>query len=210
VVMSVGHTEADADTTAAAFAAGARHVTHLGNAMPGIDRRAPGPMAAALADSRVTLEVIADGIHVHPRFLSLLGAVAPDRLVAVTDATAACGMPPGSYRLGVAEVVVDAERVVLADRPGTLAGSVLTMDRAVATLVAAGVDLATAVTAATATPAGVVSAAGKGHLRPGADADLVVLGDDLVARATVAGGVVASDPDRLLAAVGAGHGRGAA
>ncbi len=203
VTMSVGHTEADQATVAAAFAAGARHVTHLGNAMPGLDRRAPGPVGAALADRRATLEVIADGSHVHAGFVSLVGAVAPDRLVAVTDATAACGMPPGRYRLGELDVVVDEGRVVLADDPTTLAGSVLTMDRAVAGLVAAGLDVAGAVLAATATPAAVVGAADRGRLRPGGPADIVVLDGSLTAAAAVVGGVVAWDPGGLLASIGA-------
>ncbi|MHB1738753.1 MAG: N-acetylglucosamine-6-phosphate deacetylase [Actinomycetes bacterium] len=202
ITMAVGHTDADFDTVREAFAGGARHVTHLGNAMPGVDRRAPGPIAAALADGRATLEVIADGVHVHRGFLSLVGAVAPGRLVAVTDAIAACGMPPGNYRLGSVDVVVDAERAVLAEQPGTLAGSVLTMDRAVATLVDSGVGLPTAVLAATGTPAGVVSAIGKGHLRSGADADIVVLDARLRAVATVVGGRVVWDPDGRLDAVG--------
>ena len=204
VTMSVGHTEADHATVAAAFAAGARHVTHLGNAMPSLDRRAPGPLGAALADRHATLEVIADGAHVHPGFLSLVAAVAPDRLVAVTDATAGCGMPPGRYRLGGLDVVVDGGRAVLADHPTTLAGSVLTMDRAVAGLVGAGIDVATAVRAATATPAIVAGAVGRGHLRADAVADIVVLDASLAAVATVVGGVVAWDPGGVLATLGVG------
>jgi len=202
VTMSIGHTEADHDTVAAAFAAGARHVTHLGNAMPGLDRRAPGPLGAALADPHATLEVIADGSHLHRGFLSLVAAVAPARLVAITDATAACGMPPGDYMVGDLNVVVCDGRVVLADDPATLAGSLLTMDRAVAGLVGAGIDVATAVMAATATPATVAGAVDRGHLRPGAHADIVVLDASLTAAATVVDGVVAWDPGKVLASLG--------
>jgi N-acetylglucosamine-6-phosphate deacetylase len=201
ITMSVGHTEAGYDTTRAALGHGASHVTHIGNAMPVLDRRRPGPIAAAVADAHATLEVIADGIHVHPGFLAFLAAAAPDRLVAITDATSATGMPDGNYRLGSLDVVVADHHVSLAGDPDTLAGSVLTMDRAVGTLVAAGVDLAAAVRAATSTPAAVLGATNKGQLRAGSDADLVILGPDLLAAATVVAGRVVFDPGGLLAAV---------
>jgi N-acetylglucosamine-6-phosphate deacetylase len=201
ITMSVGHTDADYDTARAALSHGASHVTHVGNAMPVVDRRRPGPIAAAVADAHATLEVIADGIHVHPGFLAFLAAAAPDRLVAITDATSATGMSDGRYRLGSLDVVVADHHVFLAGDPDTLAGSVLTMDRAVGTLVAAGVDLATAVRAATSTPASVVGATNKGQLRAGSDADLVVLGPDLMAAATVTAGRVVFDPGGLMAAV---------
>ena len=198
VVMSVGHTEADFDTTRAAFAAGARHVTHLFNAMPGLHHRRPGPVAAALADPRVTVELIADGIHVHPAVLALAVTAAPDRAVAVTDAISAAGLEDGLYRLGELDVKLAGRRVSLAQASGTLAGSVLTMDKAVATLAAAGVPLAVAIQAATATPASVAGASGKGRLAPGADADVVILEPDLRLAATIVGGQVVHDPGRLL------------
>jgi N-acetylglucosamine-6-phosphate deacetylase len=201
ITMSIGHTDADYDTVQAALRAGATHATHVGNAMPPLDRRRPGPIAAVVADGRATLEVIADGIHVHPGFLAFLAAAAPGRLVAITDATAATGMADGRYRVGPLEVMVADHRVVLAEDHHTLAGSVLTMDRAVATLVDAGVDLATAIQAATSTPAAVVGAGSKGHLRAGGDADLVVLRPDLSAAATVIGGRVVWDPGGLLSSV---------
>jgi N-acetylglucosamine-6-phosphate deacetylase len=175
VVVSVGHTEADYATTRAAFAAGARHVTHLFNAMTGLRHRHPGAAAAALADPRVTVELIADGIHVHPAMLALAMTAAPGRAVAVTDAISAASLGDGHYRLGELDVQLAGRRVTLAQAPQTLAGSVLTMDVAFATLVAAGVPLATAIRAATATPAAVIGAAAKGRLVPGADADVVIL-----------------------------------
>lgn len=198
VVVSVGHTDADFDTTRAAFSAGARHVTHLFNAMPGLRHRQPGPVAAALADPRVTVELIADGIHVHPAVLALTVTAAPDRVVAVTDATSAAGLQDGLYRLGELDVKLAGRRVALAAAPETLAGSVLTMDVAVATMVAAGVPLASAVRAATATPASVAGAVSKGRLAPGADADLVVLEPDLGLAATIIGGRVVHDPRHIL------------
>jgi N-acetylglucosamine-6-phosphate deacetylase len=198
VVMSVGHTEADFDTTRAAFDAGARHATHLFNAMPDLLHRRPGPVAAALADPRVTVELIADGIHVHPAVLALAVTAAPGRAVAVTDAISATGLGDGLYRLGELEVKLVGRRVALAAAAGTLAGSVLTMDVAVATLAAAGVPLSVAVRAATATPASVIGATTKGRLVPGADADMVILEPDLSVAATIIGGQVVHDPHRLL------------
>ncbi len=201
ITMSVGHTDADFATTRSAFAAGVSHVTHLGNAMPGVDRREPGPVAAALLDGSATLEVIADGLHLHPGFLAMVAAAAPERLVAVTDAVGACGMPPGRYSLGGSEIVLTDEGVVLAEAPATLAGSVLTMDRAVANLVDAGLGTVQAIQAATATPARVVGATTKGVLSPGADADLVILDEAMRAVATVVDGVVAWDPEGRLAGI---------
>jgi N-acetylglucosamine-6-phosphate deacetylase len=198
VVVSVGHTEATAEQAARAFAAGARHATHLFNAMPPLLHRAPGPVGAALADPRVSVELVADGEHVHPAVLALVAAAARGRVVAVTDAVSATGLPDGRYRLGAAPVDVRDGRVTLAGSPGTLAGSVLTTDRAVRTLVAAGVPLAEAVPAATRTPADVLGRAASGRLQPGADADLAVLDRELRAVATVVAGRPVHDPEGLL------------
>jgi N-acetylglucosamine-6-phosphate deacetylase len=123
---------------------------------------------------------------------------ASDRAVAVTDAISAAGLRDGHYRLGELDVKLAGRRVSLAEASGTLAGSVLTMDVAVATLVAAGVPLAVAIRAATATPASVIGASSKGRLAPGADADVVILEPDLRLAATIVGGRVVHDPGRLL------------
>ncbi len=201
VIVSVGHTGAAAQTAAAAFDAGARHVTHLFNAMLGLHHRRPGPVGAALTDARVSVEVIADGVHLHPSVLAVVCAAAGNRVVAVTDAMAAAGLGPGRYELGGLEVVVDGQRATLADQPQTLAGSLLTMDRAVATLVAAGVSLRAAITAATTTPADLLGEARKGRIEPGADADLVILEPDLTVAATMVAGRAAYDRANLLGAV---------
>jgi N-acetylglucosamine-6-phosphate deacetylase len=206
VVASVGHTEATYAQARAAFDAGAAHLTHLGNAMRGIDRREPGPIVAALADERVTVEVIADGHHLHPALLAPVALAAPDRLVAITDAIAAAGLPDGTHRLGDRTVELRHGRVALSGRPETLAGSVLTMDRAVATLVAAGVEPVVAIRAATATPARLLAASDagppRGVLAVGARADLVVLDDRWAAVATVISGRVVHDPGGRLATGG--------
>jgi len=199
VVASVGHTDADYDQARDAFDAGASNVTHLFNAMGPIHHRRPGPVVAALEDERVWLEVIADGVHVHPALISLVSTVAPSRLILVTDAIGATGNPAGQYRLGPLDVVVQGNRAVLADHPETVAGSVLTMDRALAFSVqAAGVPLLDALQAASLRPATVLGATAKGRLQRGADADMVVLDPDLSLAATVIGGEAVHDPHGLL------------
>jgi N-acetylglucosamine-6-phosphate deacetylase len=201
VVVAIGHTDADYETASAAFEAGARLATHLFNAMAPIHHRQPGPVAAALADARVFLEIIADGVHIHPALISLVATLAPDRLVLVTDAIGATGTPPGRHRLGPLEVLVSADRAVLAGQVETVAGSVLTMDRAVFLAVnEAGVPLPIALRAAALHPAMVLGELRKGRLSPGADADLVVLDNQLAVIATVVGGQVVHDPTGALGA----------
>jgi N-acetylglucosamine-6-phosphate deacetylase len=202
VVASIGHTDADYAAAAAAFDAGARHVTHLFNAMPSLHHRRPGPAGAALGDPRVSVELVSDGVHVHPAVISLVANLAAERLVLVTDAIGPAGAPPGRYHLGPVEVLVSEDRSVLADGSGTVAGSVLTMDKAVSFAVRkAGVPLLVALQAASYNPASVLGEKRKGRLAPGADADLVVLSTDLHALATVRGGRVVHDPRKLLGAV---------
>lgn len=202
VVVAIGHTDADYETTVAAFEAGARHATHLFNAMAPIHHRRPGPVTAALADDRVFLEIIADGVHIHPALISLVASRAPERLVLMTDAIGATGTAPGLHRLGPLEVVVKDGRAVLAGHTETVAGSVLTMDRAVALAVqVADVPLLVALQAASLHPATVLGETRKGRLAPGSDADIVVLGADLSVLCTIIGGRVAHDPAGLLASV---------
>ncbi len=155
VVVAVGHTEASAGVARAAFDAGATVLTHAFNAMPGILGRAPGPLGAALVDERVTIEVIADGIHVDPVNLRWLFAAAPGRIAAITDAMGATGVGDGDYRLGGLDVEVRGGRATVAGT-GQLAGSTLTLDRAVEILVAAGVPREAALAAATTVPARVL------------------------------------------------------
>jgi N-acetylglucosamine-6-phosphate deacetylase len=202
LVVSIGHTDADYETAVAAFDAGARHATHLFNAMAPVHQRAPGPVAAALADHRVSLEIIADGVHVHPALISLVATLAPDRLVFITDAIGATGALPGLHRLGPLEVLVKDGRAVLADHEETAAGSVLTMDNAVALAVrVAGVPLLLALRAASLHPAMVLAEKRKGYLGPGADADIVVLDRDLSVVSTIVGGRIAHDPTGALRSV---------
>ncbi|HEX5857733.1 MAG TPA: N-acetylglucosamine-6-phosphate deacetylase [Microbacterium sp.] len=188
-VAAVGHTDADAEASEAAFDAGATVVTHAFNAMPGLHHRAPGPVGAAVADPRVVLEVIADGVHVDPRVIRMLFASAPGRIALVTDAMAAAGVGDGRYALG--ELVVEvAGGVARLEGGGAIAGSTLTQDEALRRVVAAGVPLVEAVAALTATPARVI---GEGHrlgrLAVGLAADAVLLSANLDVRRVWAAGV---------------------
>lgn len=188
VTVAVGHTEADATLTAAAFDAGARLLTHALNAMPGLHHREPGPVGAALADPRVTLELVLDGVHVHPVVVALLMAGAPGRVALVTDAMAATGGTDGEHRLGARRVTVRDGRAVLTGTD-TLAGSTLTQDAALRTAVAAGIDPVAAVTALTATPARVLGLGDRlGRLAPGHAADVVALDADRSVTAVWAAG----------------------
>jgi N-acetylglucosamine-6-phosphate deacetylase len=183
VLVSVGHSDATAEQTEAAADAGARLVTHLFNAMRPLHHREPGVVGQGLADPRLTCGLIADLHHVAAPICRLAFAAAPGRIVLVTDAVAAAGMPPGTYDLGGQQVSVDP--LGLPRRPdGTLAGSGLRLDAAIANVVAAGVDLRSAVDAASRLPADILGRPDLGRIEAGGTADLVWLGDDLSARAT--------------------------
>lgn len=188
VVVSLGHTDATVETFTAGIDAGATVATHLYNAMSPFGHRDPGAIGAALTDDRITVGLIADGIHSHPAALRLaFRAKGPDRIALVTDMMAAAGMPPGTYPLGDQTVTTDGVAARLAD--GTLAGATLRMDAAVRNAVAwTGATAAEAIRMATETPANVLGRADLGRLVAGNPADLVLLTDDLQVVATLVGG----------------------
>lgn len=190
VIAAVGHTEADLDQTRAAFEAGARILTHVFNAMPGIHHRDPGPVVAALDDPRVTVELVLDGHHVHPDVAEVVFAAAPGRVALITDSMAAAAAPDGDYRLGSLNVTVRDGLAVLSGT-STLAGSTLTQDAALRNAVTSvGLPLPDAVGALTAAPARALGLGGRlGRLEPGFAADVVVLDDDLQVTAVWAAGV---------------------
>jgi N-acetylglucosamine-6-phosphate deacetylase len=197
VVVSVGHSDAYAAEVVAAADAGARMVTHLFNAQRGLGHREPGVAGQALADPRLTLGLIADLQHVHPAICRVVLAAAPGRVVLISDATAAAGMPPGRYRLGSVAVEVSDHGLPRRD-DGTIAGSTLLLDRAVANVAGLGTSLPDAVAAATRVPAELIGRDDLGRIAPGAVADLAWLGDDLDAIATWVGGtLVWPSPARL-------------
>ena len=174
VAVAVGHTDADADAARRAFDAGATILTHAFNGMRGIHHRAPGPVVAAMGDDRVTLELIADGAHVHPDVMRLAFAGAPGRIALITDAMAAAGSADGAYTLGGLAVTVT-DGVARLDDGGSIAGSTLTQDAALRLVTAeCGVPIADAVAALTTVPAHAIGAAA-GSLAVGATADAVLL-----------------------------------
>ncbi|GAA1935725.1 N-acetylglucosamine-6-phosphate deacetylase [Nocardioides hwasunensis] len=181
VVAAIGHTDATYDESRTAIDAGARLGTHLFNAMRPLHHRDPGPVGALL-DSPVDVELIADGVHLHPAVLRTVFAAKPGRCVLVTDAMAAAGAPDGDYELGpmAIEVREGVARLAADDGQGAIAGSTLTMDAAVRYAVrTAGLPLLDVVHAATTAPAGVWGLADVGAIEAGRRADLVVLDDEL-------------------------------
>jgi N-acetylglucosamine-6-phosphate deacetylase len=188
VCVSIGHSDATLEQARCGVKAGARHATHTFNAMRPLDHRAPGILGEVLTNNRLSADVIADGIHVDPTVVDLLfRAKGIENLVLITDAISATGMPDGRYRLGTLEVELKDGRCT---RDGNLAGSALTMDRAVRNVMKfARLDLQQAVRAASMNPAKVVGIE-KGTIESGADADFVVLTPTGEVRATVVRGVV--------------------
>ena len=188
--VSLGHTDADYDQVLEAVELGADHMTHTFNAMRGIHHRQPGAAGAALSCAALFAELIADGVHVHPAVAGLLlQAKGADRAVLVTDAMRAAGLSDGVYELGVNAVNVSDGIARLAD--GTLAGSTLTLDRAVRNVVSwTGLSFAAAVTMASATPALSIGLNDAGVLRPGAWADLVLWDEQLNVHTTIVQGRV--------------------
>ncbi|SFR72666.1 N-acetylglucosamine 6-phosphate deacetylase [Agromyces sp. CF514] len=180
VRVAVGHTGADFETALAAFEAGASLLTHAFNGMRGIHHRTPGPVVAAMHAPHVTLEVINDGVHVHPDVVRLAFAGAPGRVALITDAMAATGSADGRYILGSLEVDVVDGVARLADG-GSIAGSTLTLDVALQRAVAvSGLPLHTAIAALTEVPAAALGRAHDlGRLEAGYAADAVLLSDDL-------------------------------
>ena len=196
VGVAVGHSDARDDEVRRAADAGARLVTHLYNAQRPLHHRDPGVVGAALADARLTCGLIADLHHVAPTAIRVAFAAAPGRIALVTDAITALGMPAGTYDLGGRTTTVRESAPPVRD-DGTLAGSVLRLDQAVANTVSSGVDAAVALTAATRVPADAMGRPGLGRLTPGSTADLVWLDEDWCAVATWVGGrLVHVDADR--------------
>jgi N-acetylglucosamine-6-phosphate deacetylase len=189
VCVSLGHSDADLGAARAAMTAGARHATHTFNAMRPLSHRDPGILGLVLANAGMTADIIADGIHVDPAVVELfIKLKGPERAVLITDATSATGMPDGHYRLGAFELEVRNGRCILGDK---LAGSVLTMDRAVRNVMKfASLDLQQALRTVTLNPARVVGVSGQhGALASSTDADFVVLSPQHEVIQTVVGGM---------------------
>jgi N-acetylglucosamine-6-phosphate deacetylase len=199
VVVAAGHTDADAATGRAAVDAGVRYATHLLNAMRPLDHRVPSLAAALLDDDRVTIGLIADGLHVAPEMLALVRrSVGPRRLSLVSDAMAGLDLAPGRVRLGDADVYVGEDGARLSD--GTLAGSIAGLDVGLRIFVAAtGCRVSEALAAVTSTPADLLRLGdGRGRLEVDGRADITLLTNGLEVAATLVAGEVAwsSEPNR--------------
>lgn len=190
VTVAVGHTGATAEQYGAARERGVAAVTHLFNAMRPIHHREPGVVGAALVDPEVVAGLVVDGHHVAPAVVDLAWRCLGDRLMLVTDASAALGADDGDLVIGSAEIAVCDGRVTNA--AGALAGSALSMDAAVRNLVGfTGCSPAEAIAAATSTPAKLLGLDDRGALAPGRRGDVVVLTPELDVVATFVNGVLA-------------------
>ena len=189
VVVSMGHTDAGYAEAMAAISHGARHAAHVFNAMRPFAHRETGVLGAILTSPSVTAELIADGVHVDDAAIRvLLAAKGPQGMILVSDGTAATGMPDGKYRLGTFEVSVAGG--VTRNSDGKLAGSTLTLDRALRHMTGLGVPLAEVLPMLTSNPARLLGLeARKGCLAAGADADLVLLDDQLEVAGVMTRGV---------------------
>jgi N-acetylglucosamine-6-phosphate deacetylase len=190
IQISIGHSDATAEQAKAAIDAGALQATHVFNAMRPFHQREPGILGVVLTDDRVSCEVISDGIHVHRTALQLLWRIkGAHRTILITDGLSAVGMEDGQYPLGDKTIVVSQGEC--RDLEGTLAGSTLTLDRAVRNVVDwLGAPLEDALAAASATPAQAMQLP-KGVIVPGADADLIFLDSEFqVMKTMVAGRIV--------------------
>jgi N-acetylglucosamine-6-phosphate deacetylase len=188
VAVSIGHSAAGADAAWAAYEAGARSTTHLFNAMTGVDHRSPGVAVAGLLEDDAYVELIADGVHVHPAVWPIITRLKPsDRVLLVSDALAVGGTGAARGRVGDLEIEVRDGRATLAGT-STLAGSIIALDSAVQNLATAGVPLPEAVAAATRNPLALLGVTDRGHLAEGQRADLVELDEDLTVLRVMRGG----------------------
>lgn len=185
VRVSIAHTNASYEESRAAFEAGARHMTHLFNAMPSLHHRKPGPIAAGAERDDVTAEIIADGVHVAPAMVRLaFNAFGASRVILISDSLRACGLGDGEYELGGQLFKVVGNRATIEN--GSLAGSVSDVMACLCTAVQQmDIPLEAAVAAATLNPARALGLHDRGALKPGYSADVVVLDEDLRIRQVV-------------------------
>lgn len=179
VATSMGHSAATLEQAQAGYAAGGSSTTHLFNGMSGVDHRAPGLAVAALTDDGAYVELIADGVHVHPALWRLIARTKPvDRLMLISDAISLAGMGDGRANVGGLDIEVVGSRVTLVGT-ATLAGSVIALDTAIRNAVASGLSLPAAVAAASRNPLAMLGVTDRGRIAPGQRADLVELDESL-------------------------------
>ena len=190
VTVSLAHTTADYDTAMEAFRRGARQVTHLFNAMPPFSHRAPGVVGAAADTPECNVELICDGVHIHPAVVrSVFKLFGPKRVILISDTMRAAGLSDGDYTLGGQAVTVKGKLATLAD--GTIAGSVTDLMSCMLTAVSFGIPLAAAVLAAAVNPAMAIGIFSRvGSVECGKLANLVVLDENLALKAVLLRGEV--------------------
>ena len=186
--VSIAHTDADYEAACAVFDAGARHLTHLFNAMPPIHHRAPGVIGAASEREKVAAELICDGLHVHPSAVRMAFRLFPGRICLISDSLRCCGMPDGRYTLGGQEVFLKGRIPRLAD--GTIAGSATNLYDCMLLAIAFGIPREEALAAATILPARQIGAEEElGSIEAGKRADFVICDGSLRRKAVYIGGV---------------------
>lgn len=179
VKVSLAHSDCDYDCAKRFFALGASHITHLFNAMNGINHRSPGPIAAAW-ESDCTAELIADGVHIHPSVVKLAFELFDGRLILISDSMMSCGLPDGEYSLGGQRVTVSGRRCTLTEQPDTLAGSCTDLFGCLKSAVEMGVPIEKAVAAASIIPAKAIAAAQDyGSLAAGRFANIILTDAEL-------------------------------
>lgn len=189
IVAAAGHTEATYDQARAGFDAGMKHASHLFNAMRPLHHREPGIIGAALTNDEISVELIADVVHLHPAILKLVKRLKRSESTAlVSDATASAGLPDGEYQFGSEKLEVN--NGVSRLESGNLAGSMIRLSDAVRNIVKlAGFAPKEAIEMATSTPARVIGILEKkGRLIPGTDADITVLDNEFSVLLTIVGG----------------------
>ena len=176
--VSVAHTDASYEETRAVYSAGATHLTHLYNAMPGIHHRKPGVIGAASENPSVYAELICDGQHVHESAVRMAFRLFPGRICLISDSLRCCGMPDGKYELGGQDVFLSGGIARLSD--GTIAGSAATLTDCLHNAIAFGIDPGEAIRSATINPARQIGCSDRfGSIAPGKQADFLVCGENL-------------------------------
>ena len=177
-IISIAHTDADYMVAKDAFSLGIKHVTHLFNGMPSVHHRAPGVIGAACERDDVTVELICDGIHVHPSVVRMAFKLFPHRICLISDSLRCCGMPDGEYELSGQRVVLKSGEARLKD--GTLAGSARNLFDCMKKAIEFGIPIVNAVESVTMTPAKLLGLENKiGSIKVGNDADFIVCNDSL-------------------------------
>jgi N-acetylglucosamine-6-phosphate deacetylase len=192
IVPALAHSDATYEQAKHAFRIGVNHVTHCCNGMRPMHHRDPGPVIAALEEPDVSIQAIVDGTHLHPAVVRLLyREKGPDKMALITDALQAMGMGDGVYLFGGHEVTVSGGVARLSN--GSLASSTVTMIDSLKNAVKFGIPLYDAIRMATAAPADALSLPHKGRIEPGADADLVLLDEELNVLWTMVDGRIVYD-----------------